>query len=56
MHKNIDCYSMFKILKYIYGGNSINNLFLMSLKNNKEYKEILLSINEIINKYVHNKN
>ena len=52
MHKNLDCYSMFKIVKSIFGKQNCVNL-------QKEMfvgqKKPLIAVNDLIDKYIHNK-
>lgn len=52
MHKRLDCYSMFKIVKSIFGKQNCINL-------QKEMfvgqKKPLVAINDLIDKYIHNK-
>lgn len=51
-HKNLDCYMIFKILKYIYGKNQCINVWKQLSSN---HKEILISINELISQHINNK-
>lgn len=54
-HARLDCYSMFKTLKFLYGKNACTNVWKDCLQ--AKYSNIvpMISINELICKYMHNK-
>lgn len=51
-HNNLDCYGMFKIIKYIYGKDNCVNLYKEHLE---DKKSILVAVNDKINEYINNK-
>jgi hypothetical protein len=51
-HKNLDCYSLFKAIKWIYGKSNCKNLYIEKYK---DQHSPLVAINDLIDKYVHNK-
>ena len=51
-HSRLDCYSMFKVLKYIFGKSNCINLFAEKFKHRPAY---LVAVNDLIDKYVVNK-
>lgn len=52
-HKHLDCYAIFKILKFHYGKSSVCNLYK---KNNLERRNLpLIAVNELVSKYISNK-
>lgn len=51
-NSNIDCYSLFKIIKHLYGKNNCNNLYLAKYK---DIKPLFIAINDLINKYINKK-
>lgn len=51
-HKNLDCYSMFKAIKWIYGKSNCTNLYLEKFKNQHSP---IVAVNELIDRYVHSK-
>lgn len=52
-HNKIDCYSMFKLIKFIYGKSNCWNIHKEKFYN---IKSPIIAINELIDKYIHNKN
>lgn len=53
VHDRLDCYTVFKILKWLYGKSSCVNLY--EKENMSRMNLPLVSINEVISKYIHNK-
>ena len=53
VHDRLDCYTIFKLLKWMYGKSSCVNLY--EKKNMNEMNLPLVSINELLSKYIHNK-
>lgn len=53
VHDRLDCYTVFKILKWLYGKSSCVNLYERKKMNIMNLP--LVSINEILSKYIHNK-
>lgn len=51
-HQNLDCYSLFKIIKALYGKSNCWNIYKEKFKNDKSP---LIAINDLIDKYIHNK-
>lgn len=51
-HSKLDCYSMFKTIKYIYGKSNCWNIHKEKLY---DVKSPIIAINDVIDKYVHNK-
>lgn len=51
-HKSLDCYSMFKALKFIIGRSNCINLYEQKFK---DVKSPIIALNDLIDKYVHNK-
>lgn len=52
-HKNLDCYMVFKILKWIYGKTACVNVYK---KNGLVDKKLpLVAINDLVSRYIHNK-
>ena len=49
-HSRLDCYTLFKVLKYIYGKSNCTNIFKDKKLNNK--KQVIIAINDLIDKYV----
>ena len=52
-HKNLDCYMMFKIMKWIYGRSACINVYESS--GISKSKLPLVAINDLLAKYIHNK-
>ena len=50
-HNKLDCYSMYKTLKYLYGKSNCINLY----DNFIDKRSPIVAINELIDKYVNNK-
>lgn len=51
-HQNLDCYSLFKTIKFIYGKSNCWNIH----KEKFIYdKSPIVAINDLIDKYIHNK-
>lgn len=51
-HKHLDCYSLFKMIKFMYGRTNCRNLY------EERFKECmcpLIAVNDLIDRYVHNK-
>lgn len=53
-HSKLDCYSMFKLLKYIFGKNNCVNIYKEKFQNIYSPSPIV-SINDLIDKYINNK-
>lgn len=51
-HKQLDCYSLFKIIKFIFGKNNCNNIFIQKYLT---LKSPIVAINDLIDKYIINK-
>ena len=51
-HRQLDCYSMFKVIKYIYGRNSCVNVWKDEFK---DKRQCITAVNDLIDKYVNNK-
>ena len=48
-HRRLDCYLMFKTIKYIYGKTNCRNMFLeKGIKNNR----VILAVNEMVDKVI----
>lgn len=54
-HRQLDCYVMFKIIKSLYGKNNCYNIFKHSISENLKRLSPLIAVNELIDKYIHNK-
>lgn len=52
-HKRLDCYLLFKTLKFLLGNKNCVNLYEKYFKNNKQ---CIIAINDKIQQYIHNKN
>lgn len=52
-HKSLDCYMLFKILKWIYGRSACINLYETSSISKRKLP--LVAINDLLSKYIHNK-
>lgn len=55
-HHDLDCYTMFKTIKFLYGKTSCVNVWKNIANNDIRQKDALVSINELICKYINNKN
>ncbi len=53
VHDRLDCYTVFKILKWLYGKSSCVNLYEREKMSRMNLP--LVSINEVLSKYIHNK-
>lgn len=53
-HKHLDCYMLFKILKWIYGKSICSNVYETSGLS-KINKLPLVAINDLLSRYIHNK-
>lgn len=51
-HKNLDCYMMFKTIKWVYGNSNCINIWKEKMPN---AHECLVAINELISKNIKNK-
>lgn len=51
-HSNLDCYMMFKTIKWAYGSSNCTNVWKDKLSNRKQN---LVALNDLVSKYVHNK-
>ena len=51
-HRNLDCYCMYRIVKYLYGKTNCVNLHKEKLA---DIGQIIVSLNDLICKYVHSK-
>lgn len=51
-HSKLDCYSMFKTIKFLYGKNNCWNIYKEQFYN---IKSPIIAINDLIDKYIHNK-
>ena len=49
-HKRLDCYSMFKVLKHIYGKSCCVNMYKELKLDSK--KQPLAAVNELVDKHV----
>ena len=52
-HKNLDCYMLFKIIKWIYGKSACINVY--EDNNISKRKLPLVAINDLLSKYIHNR-
>ena len=52
-HKSLDCYMLFKILKWIYGRSACSNVYEASGISKSNLP--LIAINDLLSKYIHNK-
>ena len=52
-HKNLDCYAIFKILKWTYGKSATVNLYEATGMSKKKLP--LVAINDLLSKHIHNK-
>ncbi len=52
-HKSLDCYMLFKILKWIYGRSACNNVYESSGISKSNLP--LIAINDLLSRYIHNK-
>lgn len=52
-HKSLDCYMLFKIFKWIYGRSACINLYETSSISKRKLP--LVAINDLLSKYIHNK-
>lgn len=52
-HKSLDCYMLFKIIKWIYGRSACNNVYEAS--GISKSKLPLIAINDLLSRYIHNK-
>lgn len=52
-HKKLDCYSIFKILKWKYGKTATSNLYVEEGLDTKCLP--LVALNDLLSKYIHNK-
>ena len=52
-HKSLDCYMLFKILKWIYGRSACSNVY--EANGISKANLPLVAINDLLSKYVHNK-
>ena len=53
-HNRLDCYMLFKAIKWIYGSSNCKNIWKDKLMST--YKSNMIALNDVIHKYVHNKN
>lgn len=51
-HKRLDCYAMFKTIKWAYGNSNCCNIYKEKLSNRKQ---CLVALNDLVSKYVPNK-
>lgn len=51
-HKNLDCYSMFKVLKFIFGKSNCVNLHQQAFN---KIKAPIIAVNDLIDKHINNK-
>lgn len=51
-HRNLDCYCMYRIVKYLYGKSNCINLHKEKLS---EVGQVIVALNDLICKYVHSK-
>lgn len=51
-HKRLDCYSLFKAIKWIYGKANCRNLYVEEFK---DKRSPLIAVNDLIDRYVHDK-
>jgi predicted RNase H-like HicB family nuclease len=51
-HRRLDCYSMFKVLKYVYGRSSCVNVWKDEFE---DKRTCLVAVNDLICRYVNNK-
>lgn len=52
MHNRLDCYLMFKVLKYVFGAKNCVNVYAEKLSNEPK---CIIAVNELIDKYITNK-
>lgn len=52
-HTNLDCYMMFKTIKWVYGNSNCKNVWKEMFINQREN---FIALNDLISKYVRNKN
>ena len=52
MNKQLDCYAMFKTIKFLYGRSNCTNIYADKFK---DKRSPIVAINDLICKYVHNK-
>lgn len=51
-HKNLDCYAMFKTIKWAYGSSNCTNIYKDKLIG---HKPCLVALNDLVSKYIPNK-
>lgn len=51
-HKKLDCYAMFKTVKWAYGSSNCLNLWKTKMQGNRC---CMVALNDMISKYIHNK-
>ena len=51
-HRRLDCYALFKTIKWAYGSSNCVNIYKEKLSNKKQ---CLIALNELISKYIPNK-
>ena len=51
-HRRLDCYSVFKVLKYVFGRNNCVNVWKDEFE---DKRQCIVAVNDLIDKYINNK-